>query len=57
VNALVDGNVVRDLVVAGGAIDLPPEQFQDGASVVLVSLVYGERDHQPANPVTALTKE
>jgi len=40
VNALADGNVVRDLVVAGGAIDLPAESFPDGASVVLVGLPY-----------------
>jgi hypothetical protein len=40
VNALADGAVVRDLIVAGGAIDLPAEQFPDGASVVLVGLPY-----------------
>jgi hypothetical protein len=40
VNALADGAVVRDLVVAGGAVDLPAEEFPDGASVVLVGLPY-----------------
>lgn len=40
VNALADGNVVTGLVVAGGAIDLPAEQFPDGASIVHVGLPY-----------------
>jgi hypothetical protein len=40
VNALADGASVIGLVVQGGAIDLPAEQFPDGASVVHVGLPY-----------------
>lgn len=38
VAALADGQVVTGLTVAGGAVDLPAEQFPDGASIVHVGI-------------------